>query len=1305
MIILIRHMKLCLLGLLFFLVGSMELAAVEPMELQRGWNIYIQQGKTLEALALFKKAYEQQPDNMQVASSYSQLLIQLGRYKKVAEVLTRAFEECPWDKWCEPALADLESVVDYLPATDRLLSVLNKRLENKDISWFEQNLLNHFKIKILLAGQKLAEAEAVSMQKQAVQEWMFLGPFNNRNQQEFLKTNEMEGDIAAVDLEKTWPGRGRVVSWQRGVAPVGGVFNLGMAMYPGDESLGYALCYVKSEEKCQAVFAVEQSGASAMWLNGELKYVDSVYVQCDSALQRIIEVDLEEGVNQVVFKLAAGKDVLPTLCLQVVYGNTALLAQPGSAEYVAKNSTKLSVGVSAELSREYHSSGNIIAGAGTMPVVEQGDSWGTSGALWGALSEFEDMVSNKDELQDYDYALALMNIGYLINHYGDDSSERGRERKYDMKLVALYPECPLFLNSAAYVQQGDNTRKELLERAVKVSPMEISAREGLMHLELKGGFYAKARRSLEKIAHDSGWSFNTYTALARIAQKDGWIAEAGNYYKHALEYASGQGWVYASLAGTTESVRKAIDILEKGSRRVFDSELAEALGGWYYKAGDYAQAREIYAHLIQLEKYSEDYWDAYAACSVALGDYNQAITRLREGLRWMPQSPFLRDKIGRLLLRIGEKEAGLKYLREALALQEDNPDLTAYIEELSSNDDTFYVEDMIDFALLEGKDITPEEYPQFDRVCLLDQNYVAVTPNGAKRCMVRKVVKVLRDSAIKDVSVEGVLYDSNRQKVDIKHARVIQPDGTVNEHPVIEDGVYNTGFDTGGIYNSAQVKSIKFSNVKEGSIIDFMYTLEDTGANVYHDEFSDIQYLGGVEPTLKLIYTAEVPESMGAESYVHGMKQDIIKKSTKNEMSKTRIELDRIPGIETEPMMPPLEEIIPFVAVSTFKSWEDLARWADGLFEPSIILPEDIKQFVHSLVRDDMTRKEKIAAIYKYVTENIRYVSISYGRFGYVPHKAERTFRSGYGDCKDTAVLLCAMLREVGVEAYPTLVRTRNLGSMLSELASPELFNHSIAYVPAEDSVQEHYWLDGTTDYYMLGMIPEMDRGTESLIINNDGGLLSIDRLEPEQMKQKSEIHMVLQSDGSGSITGREVYSGRSYANICRSFEKPESFFSMLRGFFNKRFAGVTINNLDYKLSQDEPEGWFGYDISSSRIALADTGDLKFMPWVFPTNIGGIAVLKDRNYDLMIGSPQIFEIVADIKLDDGLTLVAELPEVVEDIGIVSYKREFAKTLDGIRVVSRITLKKSRVAAAEYPEFKSFVNMIMARTREWIFVSK
>ncbi len=1301
------HSMAYAIAVVLFLLNIHYIIAAEPQELQAGWNEYIHTGNTGEALELFKKAYNADPESMKAASSYSQLLIQIGHYKEAAEILTAAFAVCKWDKWCEPALADLEAVMDHLPVTENLCEVIKKRLMNPERSWIEEALLSELYAKLLRAKRDITGADKIYSGRNYLGQWLVLGPFSNRNQQEFLQTAKVEEGLNDLDLTAQWPGQGRNLNWQRIAVPVDGTINLGMALYPGEETIGYTLCYIKSEYKCKATLAIEQSGASAMWLNGELKYVDTAYVNNNSALQRLIEVELEAGVNQLFFKLASGNSPLSKIRLQVIPLAVGQLGASGSALLVSQSAGKLEVGVAPELAEAYNSSGNKISGAAAMPAIKQGDSWGTAGFMWGAISEFEDAVDavQDDKDKDYNYALAAMNMGYLINHYGFDSTEREREKNYAMKLAADYPNCPLFLNSAAYVQQGDNYRRKMLQKAAAISPEEISAREGLMQLAVKGGFYNKAARIARTIAADSGWSFSIYNILGSIAERNGWAPEAKNYYKQALNYNYGQGWIYSREAANTPSLTEAIKILYVGSERVFDVDLAEALGGWLYKAGRFSEAKEIYADILRLNVYVEADWDSYAACCVAMGDYAGALDKLLSGLRWMPQSPFLRENAGRILLRMGQEQEGVKYLREALSLQKDNPDLTALVDEIASKEKDFYAADTVDYAVLAGKNITAEDFPQYDRIRLLDQNYITVADNGTQKRMVRKVIKVLRDSAVPTVSLESIFYDSSRQKVDLKHARVIQPNGEVSENPVIEDGMYSSNVGATGIYDSAQVKNIKLANVKEGSIVDIMYTIEDTAANFYHDEFSDIQYIGEVEPTIKFLYTVDIPTTMEAEAYIKGLDKKVQKTSLNDRMTKIRVELDNIAGVEPEPLMPPLEDIKPFIAVSTFKNWKDLAHWADGLFAPALALPDDIRSKVHEIVQGAETRDQKIAAIYNYVTRNIRYVSIAYGKFGYTPHKAERTFRAGYGDCKDTAVLLAAMLEEVGIEAYPTLVRARNLGALLSKLPSPELFNHSIAYVPAKNKDEKEYWLDGTTDFYLLGMIPAMDRGTESLIIRSGGELLQIPGFDPEQEMQISNAKIVLHADGSGSVTGRELYKGRSYIGITRSLEKPDAFFSMLKGFFNQRFAGVQITGLNYKVADAAPAAWFDYALDIRKLALQDAAALKILPWVFPINIANIAILKERRYDLVLGSPQIFETVVDIELKDDLQIMSDLPDVAIDSPAIAYIRKFERTPTGARISSRLILKESTITQQEYGQFRADINTIMARSREWLFVSK
>ena len=83
-----------------------------------------------------------------------------------------------------------------------------------------------------------------------------------------------------------------------------------------------------------------------------------------------------------------------------------------------------------------------------------------------------------------------------------------------------------------------------------------------------------------------------------------------------------------------------------------------------------------------------------------------------------------------------------------------------------------------------------------------------------------------------------------------------------------------------------------------------------------------------------------------------------------------------------------------------------------------------------------------------------------------MPHSAETTFATGYGDCKDTAVLLMSLLREAGITSHVVLVRTQDMGRIAETVASPYVFNHAVCVIPDLDGKQ--MWLDGTSDFYRI---------------------------------------------------------------------------------------------------------------------------------------------------------------------------------------------------------------------------------------------
>ena len=71
-----------------------------------------------------------------------------------------------------------------------------------------------------------------------------------------------------------------------------------------------------------------------------------------------------------------------------------------------------------------------------------------------------------------------------------------------------------------------------------------------------------------------------------------------------------------------------------------------------------------------------------------------------------------------------------------------------------------------------------------------------------------------------------------------------------------------------------------------------------------------------------------------------------------------------------------------------------------------------------------MTDEARVRAVYNFVVENTRYVGLEFGIHGYKPYKVTQVLARRFGDCKDKASLLLALLREVGVDADLVLVRT-----------------------------------------------------------------------------------------------------------------------------------------------------------------------------------------------------------------------------------------------------------------------------------------
>ncbi|GAC1345374.1 MAG: hypothetical protein NVSMB18_24980 [Acetobacteraceae bacterium] len=111
-------------------------------------------------------------------------------------------------------------------------------------------------------------------------------------------------------------------------------------------------------------------------------------------------------------------------------------------------------------------------------------------------------------------------------------------------------------------------------------------------------------------------------------------------------------------------------------------------------------------------------------------------------------------------------------------------------------------------------------------------------------------------------------------------------------------------------------------------------------------------------------------------------------------------------------------------------------------------------------------RREIARRLYRYVSSEIRYVATFLGQGRVVPRAAETVLAEGWGDCKDHAALLQALLAAEGIEAQPALISLRDLYTLP---LAPGLgaLDHVITFVPELD-----LFLDSTAAYAPFGLLP-----------------------------------------------------------------------------------------------------------------------------------------------------------------------------------------------------------------------------------------
>ncbi|MEO6587698.1 MAG: DUF3857 domain-containing protein, partial [Pyrinomonadaceae bacterium] len=564
------------------------------------------------------------------------------------------------------------------------------------------------------------------------------------------------------------------------------------------------------------------------------------------------------------------------------------------------------------------------------------------------------------------------------------------------------------------------------------------------------------------------------------------------------------------------------------------------------------------------------------------------------------------------------------------------------------------------------KQASSVQIPSYDKnvsaVVLHNEQQVTLGSDGKLTTVTNYAVKLIVREG-KEYAVAHALYLVSSGNVRNIEAWLIRPNGTTRNYD--KKSVIDIISDPDDVYNEYRVKVIDATDEADtGYVFGYTVTTEEHPL-FYQDSWGFQDRL----PTMLSRYTLNLPSGWKATSKTFNAAE------INPQVSGTSYswQMNNLAPIPSEPLSPSVRNLAPRVNISyspddksqavnkAFADWTQVSQWATAIYDPQVVIDDNVAAKARDLTVNAKTEFEKIRAIANYV-QNLQYISIDIGvghGNGYRPRSSSLVLSRGYGDCKDKANLMRAMLRVLKIDAYPIAIFSGDPTFVRAEWASPDQFNHCIIAVKVSDetkaaTVINHPTLgrlmifDATDPYTTLGDLPEYLQGSYALIIaGQNGGIAKMPVTPPDTDLLDRKIEVSL--DEFGEIKGqiKEVAVGQAstaFRGELRTLSASD-YRQAIEGWLTRGATGAQL--VSVKTDDRRADSSFDLDVDfvASRYGqLMQNRLLVFKPVIVGRRNGLFLTEEKRKHPVMLFSQSMKE-TAVFSLPKGF-VVDEMPDAV-----------------------------------------------------------
>jgi hypothetical protein len=549
-----------------------------------------------------------------------------------------------------------------------------------------------------------------------------------------------------------------------------------------------------------------------------------------------------------------------------------------------------------------------------------------------------------------------------------------------------------------------------------------------------------------------------------------------------------------------------------------------------------------------------------------------------------------------------------------------------------------------------------------DAVVLYDETIITVQPNGKIHKTERAAIRILRPRG-REWGTLQFPYDSEA-KITAIHGWTIPAQG--KDYEVKEKDMTDAGYLGGDLVSDVRSKNMNLPAADPGNVIGFEIE-QDWHPFIFQDVWESQTQL----PIRQSRYTLQLPPSWEYKAvWVNHL--DVVPSTSSGSYSWS---VSDVPAIRWEPEMPPWQGVAARMVVSLFppgasnsgfESWSKMGDWYAKLTQGRRDVTPEIHAQVSALTTSLVDPLPKMQALARYLQKDIRYVEIGLGIGGVQPHPASFVYSHHFGDCKDKATLLSAMLADAGIDSYYVIINATRGAVEASTPPAIEDFNHAILAIKIPEGVPDSavpafivhpklgriLFFDPTDTMTPFGYLRGDLQSNYGMLVGPDGGeLVHLPQLAPSKGGIQRTATLTL--DPQGTLTGdfhetRTGDSARRQRYALREVTKSEDRIKPIESVVGESltsfaFTKATLFNVD---DTSQPFG-YNYSLIAHNYAKPAGNLLLVRPRVVGEYASGVLERKEpRKYPIEMESPAQYTDAFDIVLPAGYE-VDDLPPPVD----------------------------------------------------------